>query len=301
MIRVPEAFARAAVIRDGEAGRRWIGELPGIVEDLCGRWNLAVDGAPMHGYLALAVPVMRGGERCVLKVSWSDESTVDEAVALQAWDGRGAVRLLAWEPARTAMLLERLDSARSLAGLPVEEAVPIAGRLLRRLAIAAPDGVRPLRAVGGRLSETLVARWERYGRPLPRRTLDLARELAAGLGARAAGLLVNYDLHYDDVLGGGHEPWLAIDPKVVAGDAEYGLAQLLWCRLEEMEARGGVERHFHALAEAAELDRGLARSWTLVRCVDYWLWGLGAGLTDDPARCARIIDRLGLGVRETLP
>jgi hypothetical protein len=26
--------------------------------------------------------------------------------------------------------------------------------------------------------------------------------------------------------------------------------------------------------------------------VEYWLWGLGAGLTYDPARCAIIVNRL---------
>lgn len=294
MIRIPEEFARAAVTRDGEAGRRWIDELPHLVEALCEQWTLVVDGAPMHGYLGLVVPATRGGERCVLKVSWVDESTADEAAALSAWNGRGAVRLLAWEPARAAMLLERLDPTRSLSGVAIEEAVGIAGRLLRRLAIPAPDGLRPLRTVGEHLAETLPGRWERYGRPMPRHVLEQARELGVQLGARAAGLLVDHDLHYADVLGGGREPWLAIDPKPVAGDPEFGIAQLLWTRLAEMEAAGGLLRHFHALAEAAELDLDLTRSWTLVRCVDYWLWGLSIGLTDDPARCAHIIDRLGL-------
>jgi len=26
-----------------------------------------------------------------------------------------------------------------------------------------------------------------------------------------------------------------------------------------------------------------------VRCVDYWLWGLGVGLTEDPAACDLIV------------
>ncbi|HEX8903403.1 MAG TPA: hypothetical protein VF771_01035, partial [Longimicrobiaceae bacterium] len=82
MIAVPEQFVRAAVTRAGEVGRRWIDELPHLVQALCDRWALEVDGTPMHGYLGLVVPVTRGGERCVLKVSWMDESTVDEARAL---------------------------------------------------------------------------------------------------------------------------------------------------------------------------------------------------------------------------
>jgi streptomycin 6-kinase len=61
MIRVPEAFARAAVTRAGVEGRRWIDALPRLVQALRARWELEVDGAPMHGYLGLVVPVVRAG------------------------------------------------------------------------------------------------------------------------------------------------------------------------------------------------------------------------------------------------
>ncbi len=292
MITVPEDFARATIAREGDAGRAWIRALPDHVKALCEQWNLAVDGSPMHGFLSLIVPVRRGDEPCVLKLSWADEATTGEAAALIAWDGRGAVRLLEVEPSLDALLLERLDAGRSLSDVPIEEAIGIAGRLLRRLAIPAPTGIRPLRAVAGDLGRDLLERWERYGRPIPRRWLDQARDLASQLGAPGGRLLVNYDLHYADVLASTREPWLAVDPKVVAGDPEFGVAQLLWRRLEEIEARGGFHHHFHALTEAAELDPALARAWTLVRCVDYWLWGVSIGLTYDPARCERIIDRL---------
>jgi streptomycin 6-kinase len=292
MILIPEDFATATVSREGEAGRRWIDHLPSLVAALCQHWDLAIEGAPMHGYLGLVVPVRRADEFCVLKLSWLDESTTHEAIALSTWNGNGAVRLLAAQPALGAMLLERLDSRRSLNDVDVAEAVAVAGRLLRRLAVPAPEGPPRLKEVAERLSETLPERWERYGRPIPRRRLDAARDLAVQLGACAGGLLVNYDLHYADVLAGEREPWLAVDPKVVVGDPEYGVAQLLWRRLEAMQAQGGLDRHFQALTEAAGLDPDLARSWTLVRCVDYWLWGLSVGLTEDPARCEAIIDWL---------
>jgi streptomycin 6-kinase len=292
MIVVPEDFATATVAREGAAGSAWVAALPDLVQSLCERWDLAVDGAPMHGYLGLIVPVRRGDEPCVLKVSWLDEATREEAAALVAWDGRGAVRLLEVEPSRGAMLLERLDPGRSLETVEIEEAMEIAGRLLRRLAIPAPGGFRLLRDVAGELARNFPARWERYGRPMPRRVLDQACDLALQLGSSTENVLVNYDLHYADVLASTREPWLVVDPKVVVGAPEFGIAQLLWTRLEEIEARGGLERALRVLAEAGGLDPVLTRAWTLVRCVDYWLWGLSAGLTYDPARCERIVNRL---------
>ena len=34
------------------------------------------------------------------------------------------------------------------------------------------------------------------------------------------------------------------------------------------------------------------QGWATIRLVDYWLWALSIGLTEDPARCATIIDWL---------
>jgi streptomycin 6-kinase len=46
------------------------------------------------------------------------------------------------------------------------------------------------------------------------------------------------------------------------------------------------------LADSGELDGEKARGWAIVRCVDYWLWGLEHGLTEDPKRCRRILAAL---------
>lgn len=292
MIIVPRGFVAATVNREGEAGRAWIDALPTMVEELCQRWRLAVDGPVMHGYLGIVIPVRRANELCALKVSWRDESNADEALALAAWDGRGAVRLLASEPAQAAMLLERLDHQHTLNDVEIAGAVEVASCLLRRLAIPACSGFRSLGAVARELSATLPERWERYGRPMPQRWMEQARELAMQVGVSSAALLVNYDLLYEDILRGTREPWLVVDPKVVSGDVEFGLAQLLWTRLEEIEANGGLERCFRQMIEAAGCDPVRARAWTLVRCVDYWLWALSVGLTDDPARCEAIVRRL---------
>jgi streptomycin 6-kinase len=293
MIVVPEDFAESTVAREGPAGREWIDALPRTVEALCRRWGLAVDGPPMHGYLGLVVPVRRRDDRAVLKVSWIDEGYSGEMVALAAWGGRGAALLLEADTSLGAMLLERLDYTRTLNDVEIEEALGIAGRLLRRLAIPAPAGIRSLRDWAAEVAGNLLERWERYGRPMPRSLMERTSRLAAELGeACKEQLLVNFDLHHLDVLAGSREPWLAVDPMVVSGQPEFAIGQLLWTRLEDIQAHGGLDRQFRVLADAAELDPFLAMDWVLVRCVDYWLWGLSVGLTYDPARCKIIVDWL---------
>jgi streptomycin 6-kinase len=299
LISVPEKFAADTLTREGDAARRWLARLPELVGELCARWGLRVTGDAMHGYLALVVPVLRGDVRYALKVSWIDGETANEAAALALWNGGGAVRLIDADDAAGALLLEWLDPRRSLAEADLSVAVPVAGRLLRRLAVPVP-AQWPARPVPGLrqwaldLAAELPARWLAAGRPFPERSLDAAAEVATALAQRAGELLANHDMHYQNVLAGERDPWLVIDPKVIRGDAEFGLAPLLWRRLEEAGGPAGLRRRFDILVDQAGLDTELARGWTLLRAVDYQLWGLNLGLTEDPALCVTVIDWLSL-------
>ena len=102
-------------------------------------------------------------------------------------------------------------------------------------------------------------------------------------------MLVHADLHYGNVLVGQRESWLAIDPKPVAGDPEHAVPELLWTRVDELEDAAAIRRLLAVLASSGELDGDKARGWAIVRGVDYWLWGLENGLTEDPKRCQRIL------------
>lgn len=192
LIRVPEGFAADTLTREGEAARTWLARLPELVGELCVRWGLRVTGDPMHGYMALVVPVLRGDARCALKVSWIDDETVNEAAALALWNGGGAVRLLDADDTAGALLLEWLDPRRRLAEADLSVAVPVAGRLLRRLAVPVPAGwpgrpVPGLRQWALDLAAELPGLWRATGRPFPERRLDEAVEVAAALAPRAGG------------------------------------------------------------------------------------------------------------------
>ncbi|GAA2130199.1 aminoglycoside phosphotransferase family protein [Glycomyces algeriensis] len=293
MIEVPRAFAEERIRLSGGQGREWIAGLPALVAELCDRWRLEPTAEPaMHGELGVVFPVRRAGEALVLKVGWQEHSTVDEAAALRAWNGVGAVRLLDADDDAGALLLERLDSARSLRDLPLLDAAEIAGGLIRELAIPAPDGIRPLREAAAYVAETVHQRNELLGRPVPQPWADLAAGLARDLGGDTGSLLVHADLHYGNVLAGHRRPWLAVDPKAVSGDPEHSVPELMWTRLDEAPGPAGVHALLDTIVGAAELDAAKARSWVLVRAIDYWLWGLDAGLTEDPLRCHRLVEAL---------
>ena len=272
-------------------GPEWLAALPETVRTLCQRWRLTLDGAVRHGSNAIAVPVRRDGEPLVLRVTPPDSRTGEEIRALRFWSGRGTVHLFDAEPAAGASLLERLDSERSLARLPLDDAVPIIARVMRRLAVPAPPDVPSTTSLVRERIATLEPDWERLGQPFERRVLDAALAATATLcetRSALADLAVNGDLHFAQVLAGTREPWLVVDPVLLRGDIEYDLARILWTRLDEMPDDQDVARHIETIVREAGLDRERALAWVLYRTVDYWLWGLDYGLTEDPVHCARL-------------
>jgi streptomycin 6-kinase len=204
----------------------------------------------------------------------------------------GAVQLHEATLGEGALLLEQLDSGRSLSGLGLFDAAEIAGDLIRQLTIPAPPGLCQLGDMATEIAETVGPRHNALGNPVPARWVGLAAGLAAELAADAGADLVHADLHYGNVLAGTRQPWLAIDPKAIAGDPELSVPELMWTRLDEADQADDIRALLAAITHAAALDPAKARAWTIVRAVDYWLWGLDHGFTEDPVRCHRLLDAL---------
>jgi streptomycin 6-kinase len=288
MIELPAAYL--AQPRWWHGGSEWLTSLPRRLEEQCRRWGLEPDGNLMHGSNALVIPVRRGDTELALRLTPPEDDVAAEVAALRFWDGRGTVLLLEADTAAGAMLLERLDGSRSLHLLPLAEAIPVLGRMMRRLAVPAPAEVRSTADVAGARLGSFTDDWQRLGRPFPQSTLDRALRAAGVLSSTDSTLAVNGDLHFEQVLAGRREEWLCVDPVLLRGDIEYDLARILWSRLDEMPDSGSVAAHFQAVVTAAELGPDRARTWVVFRAVDYWLWGLDHGLTEDPVRCAQLVD-----------
>lgn len=59
MIDIPQELAASQQEYNGEAGRAFIAGLPDLTAGFLDRWDLTVDGRPMHGVSALVLPVTR--------------------------------------------------------------------------------------------------------------------------------------------------------------------------------------------------------------------------------------------------
>ncbi|MEU2781951.1 MULTISPECIES: aminoglycoside phosphotransferase family protein [Streptomyces] len=275
MIEVPAELAASQQEYNGEAGRAFVAALPRLTADFLDRWELTADGRPMHGVAALVVPVTRrDGTPAALKLQLLDHETAGEPVALRHWDGDGAVRLLDHDPATGTMLLERLDPTRSLAALDAHGSVlAIAGLLAHLTSFTAPPGLRRLGDIAHGMLERTPRALDRVTDPRARRLLaDCAaavREVADEPGDR----LLHWDLHEGNVLASARAPWLAIDPKPLAGDPGFEL----WPALDNRFDADDVVWRFDAMTDVLGLDRARALAWTYGRLLQNCLWDVEDG------------------------
>lgn len=271
---VPAGLAALAAL--GPAWADWLDGLPHLVADLLDDWALTPDGAPMHGRCAFVLPVRtEAGERAVAKLSLPHREAAAEHLALRRWGGRGAVQLLRADPHRFALLLERAKP-RDLRDLSTDEAVTVVAGLYRRLHVPALPQTPRLSAELARWADGLAALPR--SAPVPRRYVEQAASLArtyAGDPATDARLL-HGDLHDGNVLAALREPWLAIDPKPLAGDPHWEPAPLLWNRwsgaVGSGDLRGTLRRRLDLACDVGGLDPERARDLTVVRVMTNALW-----------------------------
>jgi streptomycin 6-kinase len=118
----------------------------------------------------------------------------------------------------------------------------------------------------------LERNWEAAARPWERRLVDAALDYLAEL-PRTQGeqVLLHQDLHPDNVLAAGREPWLVIDPKPLRGEREFAAAPIV--RAPELgHDRRTVLARFDRVCGELGLDRQRARGWTVAHGL---AWGTG--------------------------
>jgi streptomycin 6-kinase len=276
-------------------GGEWLEALPELVEGCAREWELTLGEPFQPASVAWVAPaVLADGTRAVLKVNFPDEESEHEADARAFWDGAGAVRLLAHDAERRALLLERCEPGGQLWCVEDEDtAHAIAAAVFRELWRPAPP-VAPFRALDAearRWAHELPVRWARHGEPFPRRLLDEAVDLCAELGGSQPELvLCHQDAHGGNMLRDG-DRWLAIDPKPLVGERAFDLASSLRDRRDTLlrspdPARIVARRLDHFVAELG-VDRARARGWGIVHAL---AWGLSReAVHSDLIACAKLL------------
>jgi streptomycin 6-kinase len=257
-------------------GAEWLDRLPALVAECAEVWSLRVGKPFSDGNVAWVAPVERpDGSQAVLKVNFPELESEREGDALTHWVGEGAVRLLAEDRSRRALLVERCEPGTQLWAEPDGEAtLRIAAGVVRRLWRTPPTGhrFRLLADVAAAWAEDLPVAWARSGKRFERLLVDRAVAFLREAGPdQGDAVVVHQDFHGGNVLRAAREAWLAIDPKPLVGEREFDTASLLRDRRPELRAdphpERRIRRRLDQLASELDLDRERMRGWGIAHAL----------------------------------
>jgi len=302
---LPPAFIDNVTSIWGAAGRRWLAELPTRTAEVLSDWQLRANGTyPLS--INWVAPVQRAdGTSAVLKLGLPTAGHIaQEGTALEFFGGDSAVRLLARDDARGALLLERARPGTPLSSLVPrqdERATEVLIDAIRRLHRPAPVEIALPDLLTHGDAFTQYLRDHQGDEPLPRHLVERASRLFVELCATATERVVLHgDLHHDNVLAdhgpaGGPEQWLAIDPHGVVGDPGYELGAMLYNppgpTSEDDIVMDLLFARIEQLAAGLDLPRERVVAWGFVQAVLSEVWNSqGSGpVGRRPLRVARAL------------
>jgi streptomycin 6-kinase len=264
MTQLPEHFVKTIQGVYGEKGAQWLAALPQILAEVAERYQLTL-GAPFDlSYNYVCAATRADGTPVVLKVGPPNAEFNTEVAALRHYDVAGCVQLLEADPKAGIMIMERVLPGVTLHELTRDnddEATHVIAEVMTHLWRPLPPGhhfptverwskgLQRLRDANGGSTGPLPA-------DLVARAEATYREL---LASAAPSVLLHGDLHHENVLSAKRAPFLAIDPKGLAGEPAYEVGPYFYNPQPELQQHPNLvqlfERRMAILVEHLQMDR----------------------------------------------
>lgn len=282
MIQIPAAFRKNTENTFGDLGRKWLEQLPSLVQSCYDKWALTQDGEFQDLSFNFALPVRRLGERAVLKLGPHPKGLAREARALLAYDGCGAVRLLEQDESAGALLMERALPGNSLRESTEQEALAsvsvVAERLLSVKTEKLSKAFTPVGTWG--LGFEKFLRESQGTHSIPTEMIFEADGIFKQLQRTAEReTLLHADLHQSNILKAEREEWLAIDPKGIWGDPAYELGAFVRNPMPTLAERKNLETVLANRLDYFAKNFGFGREriwgWSYSQCVLAAIWSIG--------------------------
>ena len=252
----------------------WLDSLPEILQTCAETWDLSF-GQPLYGGTTSLVVEARlaNGTEAVLKVQYPDREVANEAAALIAWGGSGAVRLLDHDSKLHVLLLERCVPGMKLSmfGGSADAVIDALVDLVPRLWVAPRPPFDNLKDEAAFWVTRITNEWDTE-RPWDKRVRDAAIDALESLGpTQGEQVLLNQDLHGDNILSSDRAPWLVIDPKPLIGERDFSVAPIV--RSYELgHTRAAVVHRLDRLTSDLGLDRERTRLWAIGQTLAWSRW-----------------------------
>ncbi|MCA9839889.1 MAG: phosphotransferase [Trueperaceae bacterium] len=266
-----------------EEGAIWLEHLPEALKDFEETWNLEL--LPHFPNLTInyvAPARLADGSEVVFKFGPPSDELASEMRALQVWNGAGAVRLLKADFSRGVMLLEKLEPGKSFWFYKDDVlAATTCANLLLKLWSKKTDlsAFRSLESWTGELAN-YAASYTVSSSPIPYHFIDKAMQLRKELLQESDVVLLHGDLHHDNMLSSEREPFLAIDPKGVAGPRGYDIGSF-FLNPENPEVQNDWKRltkqRLEIFSEILGFSKDYLASWAYIHCVLSTCWSFDDG------------------------
>jgi streptomycin 6-kinase len=287
---------------------RWVEELPERIAALESSWSLGVVGPPYESateaYVAPAT--LADGTAAVLKIllPWPGGPVDHERTVLRMAGGRGCVRLLRYDEAHDALLLEALGPPLDQLGLPTTRRHEIMCDTLTQFwrgsrgttglaTLGLPSGADKAGWLAGHITELVADLDGACTRAAIDHALACADRRRRAHDPRRA-TLVHGDVHQWNTLrhpGGGFR---FVDPDGLFAEAECDLGVLMREDPDEPDdpARDDPRRRARWLAERTGLDEEAIWEWGVVERVSTGLAATAIGLQPVGAQMLAVADRV---------
>ena len=258
----------------GEMGQQWINQLPLLLAKYEEKWQLTL-GKPFANLSFNYVTDARlsDGTPVVLKCGVPNKELMQEAAALQHFNGCGAVKLLQSDAAQGVLLLEKVTPGIMLEdNNQPENATEYAVNVMHKLHRPIHD-TSPFPSLQDWFQgfNHLYEHFNGTTGPFPNALIERAQNISHDLlTSMTKQVLLHGDLHYANILFSDTKGWLAIDPKGVIGEPEYEipLPRLNAKKMNAHELKYELDRFI----ELSRLDKTRMMNWFFCKMVLATWW-----------------------------
>jgi streptomycin 6-kinase len=261
----------------GDVGREWVAVFPALLERVRRRWGLTLgETFDYVGYAYVVRAELPDGTPAVLKLAPPEKELVSEIVALRHYNGEGICRLIDADETEVALLLERLEPGATLSTLGDDvAATEIAANVMRRLFKTLPPGhAFPTLDQWGQAFHRVREKYNGGCGAFPADLFQPAFDLYFSLCTSSPEpVLLHGDLHHYNILSATREPWLAIDPKGLAGDPAFDVGPYLYNCIEGVDdLREYTLRRIGQFSDILGIDRQRLLAWGFAEALLSRLW-----------------------------
>ncbi|WP_240414009.1 aminoglycoside phosphotransferase family protein [Paenibacillus periandrae] len=264
LIQLPEKFIHTIMGVHQEKGALWLEHFEELIQYCENRWSFQVQAAYPLSFNFVAPVLFHNGTEAVLKLGVPNKELITEAEALRIYKGNGCARLWDADTDKGILILEKATPGHTLKTVvDDDEAVRLAAAVMRKLQV--PPPLRPLfpsTADWAKGFDKLRTRYHGSTGPLPERMVRKAEEWFAKLHKTWRNpQLLHGDLHHENLLSAEREPYIAIDPKGLIGELEYGVISFLMNNLPEKHPSDIIRRRIELFSTELTLDPVRIITW----------------------------------------